>query len=96
MGILPPLISEDTVVISDELNHNSIVNAIRLARPAERHVYSHLDLQALEQHLEAASRTCRRAIIVTDGISSMRGGHAPLDKMRAPWRIRINISVIPA
>jgi glycine C-acetyltransferase len=81
MGILPPLISEDTVVISDELNHNCIINAIRLARPAERRLYSHLDLEALEQHLEATSRTCRRAIIVTDGIFSMRGDHTPLDKI---------------
>ncbi len=83
MGILPPLITEDTAVISDELNHNCIINAIRLARPKERHIYPHLDMTALEERLVAASKTCRRAIVVTDGIFSMRGDHAPLDVIMA-------------
>lgn len=82
MGVLPPLISPETAVISDALNHNSIINAIRLARPAERHVYPHLDLHALEDALEQASRGCRRAIIVTDGVFSMRGDCAPLEEIR--------------
>jgi glycine C-acetyltransferase len=79
MGILPPLISDETAVISDKLNHNCIINAIRLARPRERRIYPHLDMAALEENLAAASETCRRAIVVTDGIFSMRGDHAPLD-----------------
>ncbi len=83
MGILPPLINEDTAVISDELNHNCIINAIRLARPKERHIYPHLDMTALEERLVAASKSCRRAIVVTDGIFSMRGDHAPLDVIMA-------------
>ncbi len=83
MGILPPLITEDTAVISDELNHNCIINAIRLARPKERRIYPHLNMGALEENLAAASRTCRRAIVVTDGIFSMRGDHAPLDDIVA-------------
>lgn len=78
MGILAPLITPDTAVISDELNHNCIINAIRLARPKERHVYRHLDLDELEQRLKEASTRCRRALIVSDGIFSMRGDHAPL------------------
>jgi glycine C-acetyltransferase len=81
MGILPPLISPDTAIISDELNHNCIINAIRLARPRERHVYRHLDLGELERALDAAAKTCRRAIVVTDGIFSMRGDHAPLQQI---------------
>jgi glycine C-acetyltransferase len=81
MGLLPPLISADTAVISDELNHNCIINAIRLARPRERHVYRHLDLGELERALDAAKGACRRAIVVTDGIFSMRGDHAPLGKI---------------
>lgn len=81
MGILPPLISPDTAIISDELNHNCIINAIRLARPRERHVYRHLDLGELERALEAAAKTSRRAIVVTDGIFSMRGDHAPLQRI---------------
>jgi glycine C-acetyltransferase len=83
MGVLPPLITDKTAVISDALNHNSIINAIALARPAEKHVYPHLDLGALERSLEAAARTCRRAVVVTDGVFSMRGDHAPLDRIRA-------------
>jgi glycine C-acetyltransferase len=83
MGTLPPLISPETAVISDELNHNCIINAIRLARPKARYVYDHLDLKQLEQHLETAATSCRRALIVTDGIFSMRGDHAPLTEIHA-------------
>jgi len=78
MGVLPPLISPETAVISDELNHNCIINAMRLARPKEKYVYRHLDLNELEERLKEASGNCRRAIVVTDGIFSMRGDHAPL------------------
>jgi len=82
MGILPTLISDQTAVISDALNHSCIINAMALARPAEKRVYRHLDLDDLAAQLEAASAKCRRAIIVTDGIFSMRGDHAPLDAIR--------------
>jgi glycine C-acetyltransferase len=78
MGILPALITDETAVISDALNHNCIINAIRLAQPKEKYVYSHLDMAELENCLAMASRTCRRAIVVTDGIFSMRGDNAPL------------------
>ncbi len=81
MGILPPLISPDTAVISDELNHNCIINAIRLASPRERHVYRHTDLGELERALDTAANTSERAIVVTDGIFSMRGDHAPLERI---------------
>ena len=83
MGVLPPLITPDTAVISDELNHNSIINAIRLSRPRERHVYPHLDLKELEARLQAVAGSCRRAIVVTDGIFSMRGDHGPLAEIQA-------------
>jgi glycine C-acetyltransferase len=83
MGVLPPLITADTAIISDELNHNSIINAIRLARPRERQVYRHLDLTELEARLREAAGSCKRAIIVTDGIFSMRGDHAPLAEIDA-------------
>jgi len=81
MGVLAPLITDKTAVISDELNHNSIINAIALARPAQKRIYRHLDLDELERHLAALSKTCARAVIVTDGVFSMRGDHAPLDKI---------------
>ena len=81
MGILPPLITPETAVISDALNHNCIINAIRLARPAQKHVYGHLAVDELEAALEQAAGGCRRALIVSDGIFSMRGDHAPLDRI---------------
>ncbi|HVM81535.1 MAG TPA: aminotransferase class I/II-fold pyridoxal phosphate-dependent enzyme [Stellaceae bacterium] len=83
MGVLPPLITADTAVISDELNHNCIINAIRLARPRERRVYRHLDLHELEARLASVAGTCKRAIVVTDGVFSMRGDHAPLREIEA-------------
>ncbi|MGM0576846.1 MAG: aminotransferase class I/II-fold pyridoxal phosphate-dependent enzyme [Myxococcota bacterium] len=80
MGVLPPLITGETAVISDELNHNCIINAMRLARPASKHIYAHNDLQDLERCLkEAADSGAQRAVVVTDGIFSMRGDYAPLD-----------------
>lgn len=81
MGILPPLITEETAVISDELNHNCIINAVRLARPKEKYVYRHLDMAELENCLATAVKNCRRAIVVTDGIFSMRGDNAPLGEI---------------
>jgi glycine C-acetyltransferase len=83
MGIVPPLVTDKTAVISDALNHNCIINAIALARPAQKHVYKHLDMGELERALAAAAETCNRAIVVTDGIFSMRGDHAPLDRIMA-------------
>ncbi len=83
MGTLPPLLTGETAVISDALNHNCIINAVRLARPKEKYVYAHLDMGELEAALETASRNCSRAVIVTDGIFSMRGDHAPLREVVA-------------
>lgn len=81
MGVLPPLISDQTLVLSDELNHNSIINAIALARPAEKRVYKHLDYHELTRQLGAFTNKCRRAVVVTDGVFSMRGDHARLDEI---------------
>lgn len=81
MGVLPPLIDDGTAVISDELNHNCIIGAMRLARPKEKRIFAHLDMAALDKELSEAARICRRAIVVTDGVFSMRGDHAPLDRV---------------
>lgn len=79
LSVVVPLTTEKTVLISDELNHNCIINAVRLARPLEKVVYQHLDLHALEQALQkAAEMGARRALVLTDGVFSMRGSHAPL------------------
>jgi glycine C-acetyltransferase len=82
MGVLPQLVTDKTAVISDALNHSCIINAIALARPAEKRIYRHLDLDELERHLAAVAKTCTRAIVVTDGVFSMRGDHAPLDAIQ--------------
>ena len=76
MGIVTPLITDRTVVISDELNHNCIINAVRLSRPLDKAVYPHLDMEALEGAVEAAKGRADRVVVITDGIFSMRGDHA--------------------
>jgi glycine C-acetyltransferase len=83
MGVLPQLISPETAVISDELNHNCIINAIRLARPSAKGIYRHLDLADLEEKIRASRGAARRLVVVTDGVFSMRGDHAPLAGIQA-------------
>jgi glycine C-acetyltransferase len=78
VGVLPQFITAQTLVVSDALNHNCIINAIRLSRPAAKAVYPHLDLAKLEQILVAHKGRVNRVCVVTDGIFSMRGDHAPL------------------
>jgi glycine C-acetyltransferase len=78
VSTLTSLITADTVVLSDELNHNCVINALRLARPAEREVYTHLDYAALDSLLSDATGKGRRAVVVTDGVFSMRGDYADL------------------
>jgi glycine C-acetyltransferase len=81
MSVIVPLITDRTVLISDELNHNCIINAMRLARPLEKIIYPHCDMAALDEALDRAAGTAVRAVVVTDGIFSMRGDHAPLDRI---------------
>jgi glycine C-acetyltransferase len=78
LGVLPSLVTPETGVISDALNHNCIINAIRLARPAQLAVYAHLDLSELKAALDAAVGKCRRVLVVSDGVFSMRGDHADI------------------
>ncbi|HSH45687.1 MAG TPA: aminotransferase class I/II-fold pyridoxal phosphate-dependent enzyme, partial [Longimicrobiales bacterium] len=82
MGIITPLITPETAVVSDELNHNCIINAMRLSRPAEKIIYPHNDMEALDRACRrAAAGDAKRLMVVTDGIFSMRGDHAPLDEV---------------
>jgi len=81
VGILAPLITKDTVVISDELNHNCIINAIRLSRPKDKKIYKHLDMKDLEKKIKETIGKAKRLIIVTDGIFSMRGDYAPINEI---------------
>jgi len=81
MGVLPQLITQETLVVSDALNHNCIINAIRLAQPADKAVYPHLDMEKLDQVLIAAKGRFKRVCVVTDGVFSMRGDYAQLDAL---------------
>jgi len=81
MGVLPALIGPDTAVLSDALNHNCIINAIRLAGSGQRHVVPHLDLGALADALDSVVGRCARVVVVTDGVFSMRGDWSPLDRI---------------
>ena len=87
MGVLPPLLLPGSAVLSDELNHNCIINAIRSSAAGgevERFVYGHGDMARLEEQLEEAAESgARRAILVTDGVFSMRGDIAPLPEIMA-------------
>ena len=87
VSTIVPLITAETALISDELNHNCIINAMRLARPKEKYVYKHNQVADLEAALtKAADSGARRAVVVTDGIFSMRGDHAPLVEIEAVIR----------
>ena len=76
-ALIPTLTDERTVILSDELNHASIVDAIRLARPARKLIYRHSDLDELRAGLESCERGARK-LVVTDGVFSMEGDLARL------------------
>ncbi|PRY28543.1 2-amino-3-ketobutyrate coenzyme A ligase [Spirosoma oryzae] len=78
-GVFEPLLGEADAIISDELNHASIIDGIRLCK-AKRFRYKHNDMADLETQLQAAS-SARRTLIVTDGVFSMDGTIAQLDKI---------------
>lgn len=80
LGVLMPLATGDTVYISDELNHNCIIQAMRLSRPQGKAIYQHNDMADLEAKLEEWAGRARRALVVTDGIFSMRGDNVPLQE----------------
>jgi glycine C-acetyltransferase len=78
-GVFEPLFNEQDAIISDELNHASIIDGIRLCK-AQRHRYKHDDMADLEEKLKATQET-RHRIIVTDGAFSMDGTIAQLNKI---------------
>jgi len=83
IGVFPTLISKESALISDDLNHNCIINAISLSRPKIKEIYKHLDMTDLEERIKKNIGNVKRVIIVTDGIFSMRGDFAPLDEISA-------------
>ena len=78
-GVFEPLFNEQDAIISDELNHASIIDGVRLCK-AQRQRYKHDDMADLEEKLKA-TQNCRHRIIVTDGAFSMDGTIAQLDKI---------------
>jgi len=80
-GVFEPLFNEEDALISDALNHASIIDGVRLCK-AQRFRYEHNNMQDLEQKLQDAA-SCRSRIIITDGSFSMDGTIAQLDKIVA-------------
>lgn len=80
-GIFEPLLTKEDAIISDSLNHASIIDGVRLSK-AQRYRYKNGDMEDLEKQLKLAQAQ-RFRIIVTDGVFSMDGNVAPLDKMVA-------------
>lgn len=78
-GVFEPLLSEEDAIISDSLNHASIIDGVRLCK-AQRYRYANADMEELENCLKIAQAQ-RFRLIVTDGVFSMDGNVAPLDKI---------------
>lgn len=78
-GVFEPLLGPDDAIISDALNHASIIDGVRLCK-AQRFRYKNADMADLEAQLQAA-KDCRFRLIVTDGVFSMDGNVCPLDKI---------------
>ena len=79
-GLFAPLLTDEDALISDALNHASIIDGIRLCK-AERHIYKHMDMDALEDALKR-TQDKRTRLVMTDGVFSMEGEIAPLPAIR--------------
>jgi glycine C-acetyltransferase len=77
-GLIPQLVSKGDVIISDELNHGSIIDGVRLTK-ADRAVYKHCDMGELEKVLKETDKKYNRMLTITDGVFSMDGDIAPMD-----------------
>ncbi|HWQ02675.1 MAG TPA: glycine C-acetyltransferase [Gaiellaceae bacterium] len=77
---IPSLTDENTVILSDELNHASIIDAVRLAKPARKAVYKHSDMDDLRAQLESLEDG-QRALVISDGVFSMEGDLARLPEI---------------
>jgi glycine C-acetyltransferase len=77
---IPSLTDDTTVILTDELNHASLIDAIRLSKPAKKVIYPHSDMTALRDGLASSPREARK-LIVTDGVFSMEGDLAKLPEI---------------
>lgn len=80
LGTIPALVGEGDAIFSDELNHASIIDGCRLSR-AKIIRYPHLNVQTLEKLLKQERQNYKKAMIITDGVFSMDGDIAPMDKL---------------
>ena len=79
-GLIPQLAGKGDIIISDELNHGSIIDGVRLTKTG-RAIYKHRDMGELEKVLKDADKKYNRILIITDGVFSMDGDIAPMDKI---------------
>jgi glycine C-acetyltransferase len=79
-GLIPQLVGKGDIIISDELNHGSIIDGVRLTK-SDRAVFKHKDMSELEKVLKESDKKYRRILIITDGVFSMDGDIAPMDKI---------------
>lgn len=82
LGVMSCLLDTQTLVLSDQWNHASLIDGIRLGK-ATRHVYQHVDMQDLREKLERYRGDFQRCLIVTESIFSMDGDEAPLHELAA-------------
>lgn len=80
LGTIPALVGKEDAIFSDELNHASIIDGSRLSG-AKIIRYNHIDPEHLEEQLKTHRSKYRRAMVITDGVFSMDGDIAPLDKI---------------
>lgn len=79
-GLIPQLAGEGDTIITDELNHGSIIDGCRLTK-AQRLIYKHCDMGELDRALREADQTSRRILVISDGVFSMDGDIAPVDQI---------------
>jgi len=89
-GLIPQLAGKEDVIISDELNHGSIIDGVRLTK-ADRAVFKHKDMSELEKVLKESDKKYRRILIITDGVFSRRSNRTRWTRNRSTlWNRRKN------
>ena len=79
-GLIPALAGKNDLIVSDELNHGSIIDGVRLSK-AEKKVFSHRNYDELKKILEESEKNFNKILVVSDGVFSMDGDIAELDKI---------------
>ncbi|MGH7145436.1 MAG: glycine C-acetyltransferase [Planctomycetota bacterium] len=79
-GVIPTLLTDQDAIVSDALNHASIIDGVRMARQAERKIYKHADMADLEAQLKSVAAK-RFKLVITDGVFSMEGDLCPLPEI---------------